>query len=118
PSWLSRQHDLGGEPGKENCNVWTNDGCTRRAGRLRRRSADSGSRTNKGCRKRRDRSLDRVAGVGPAVLARARRSGFWGTILFSRFLTSTTKAGNFGRRSHEGQNFASFLIRIIIVLYS
>ena len=43
-----------------------------------RRSADSDSHTDKGCRKRRDRSLDRVAGVGPAVLARARRSGFWG----------------------------------------
>jgi len=34
------------------------------AARPRRRSADSDSHTNKGRRKRRNRSLDRVAGVG------------------------------------------------------
>jgi len=38
------------------------------------------TRIDIGCRKRRDRSLDRVAGVGPAVLARDRRPGFWGDL--------------------------------------
>src|ERR1035438_6961267 len=25
-SWLSSQHELGVQPGKDHCNVWTNDG--------------------------------------------------------------------------------------------
>jgi hypothetical protein len=41
-------------------------------------SADSGSHADKGQRKRRDRALDRAAGVDTAVLACARRCGFRG----------------------------------------
>ena len=58
-------------PGKDKCDVWSNDGYTNCAGRRRCRSAGFNYCTPASSRVGRDRSVDRVPGIGFAVLVGA-----------------------------------------------